>query len=248
MEWEKKKEAVDGLDKQRRREREERQFGKSDRKELDKVVICWEDRRIRSVVRRREEIRRAALEEKACVKRAGKKLEEGADTTEGGRKGGGEGSRRQTGWQRRASVLTWRDGSESDSRPHLLPETEQWRIRCITVAALPWAHVTLSYRNYHHFKCKLYHRLTGSQTEINCFSAESAVLPCQRLWIKESQLRGLSLSCLQSRAWRFLLLFFGVRVRWTVFLVLWQCNYTKITIFIWACLLLVCENFDNWHI
>lgn len=41
------------------------------------------------------------------------------------RKGGGEESRRQTGWQRRAPMLTWRDGTESDSRPHLLPETEQ---------------------------------------------------------------------------------------------------------------------------
>lgn len=36
----KKREGVDRLDKQRRRGPEERQFGKGDRKELDKVVIC----------------------------------------------------------------------------------------------------------------------------------------------------------------------------------------------------------------
>lgn len=33
--------------------------------------------------------------------------------------------------------LTWHDGTESDSRPHLLPQMEQWRIRCITETALP---------------------------------------------------------------------------------------------------------------
>ncbi len=35
-----KREGEDRLDKQRRRELVERQFGKKDRKELDKVVIC----------------------------------------------------------------------------------------------------------------------------------------------------------------------------------------------------------------
>lgn len=34
------REGVDRLDKRRRREVEERQFGQKDRKELDKVVIC----------------------------------------------------------------------------------------------------------------------------------------------------------------------------------------------------------------
>lgn len=48
----------------------ERQFGKRDGKELDKAVICWEDREIIRVLRRREEIRIVVLKEKAHVKRA----------------------------------------------------------------------------------------------------------------------------------------------------------------------------------
>lgn len=61
--------------------------------------------------------------------KVGKKLEETTDIqsscSESRGKGGGEESRRQTGRQRKAPVLTWRDGTESDSRPHLLPEMEQ---------------------------------------------------------------------------------------------------------------------------
>lgn len=60
--------------------------------------------------------------------RVGKKLEETTDiqsSSESRRKGGGEESQRQTGRQRKAPMLTWRDETESDSRPHLLPETEQ---------------------------------------------------------------------------------------------------------------------------
>lgn len=37
--------------------------------------------------------------------------------------GGEEG--KAGGWQRRAPVLTCHDRTESDSRPHLLPQTEQ---------------------------------------------------------------------------------------------------------------------------
>lgn len=115
MRSEKKKEQVDRQDKQRRSELEERQFGKTDRKDLDKVVICREDRRIISVVRRRGEIRRAVLEEKACVERARESGEEvgrkpqtlQSSSSESRRTSGGEESRRQTGWKRRAHVARW---------------------------------------------------------------------------------------------------------------------------------------------
>lgn len=128
MRSKKKKEQVDSQDKQRRSELEERQFGKTDRKDLDKVVICREDRRIISVVRRREAIRRAVLEEKACVEREwGRSWEETTDTTEQQQQ-----REQKTEWRRGAGgrragkgELTWRDGTESDSRPHLLPQMEQ---------------------------------------------------------------------------------------------------------------------------
>lgn len=39
--------------------------------------------------------------------------------------------------EKSSRVLTWRDGNESDSHPHLLLETAQWRVRCIAAAASP---------------------------------------------------------------------------------------------------------------
>lgn len=45
--------------------------------------------------------------------------------------------RKAGGRQAGRGELTWHDGTESDSRPHLLPQMEQWRIRCITETALP---------------------------------------------------------------------------------------------------------------
>lgn len=85
------------------------------------------------MARRREEIRVAVLEEKARVERAGENVEEvwrkkhrhyRAAARAEERESGGE-ERKARGWQRRAPVLTCRDGTESDSRPHLLPQTEQ---------------------------------------------------------------------------------------------------------------------------
>lgn len=73
-------------------------------------MICREDRRIISVVRGREEIRRAVLEEKARVERAresgeevGRKPQTLQSSSENRRKSGGEESRRQTGLEEESS-------------------------------------------------------------------------------------------------------------------------------------------------
>lgn len=83
------------------------------------------------MVRRREEIRIAVLEEKAYVKRTGesgeevrRKLQTLQSSSENRRKSGGKPEADGLA-ERRAPVLTWRNGTESDSRPHLLPQTEQ---------------------------------------------------------------------------------------------------------------------------
>lgn len=84
--WQRRVHEKKRQNKQRTKEPEERQFGKRDKKELDKVVICWEDRRILSVVMRRGEIRIAVLSEKRQTlekqERVRKKLEETRDSTE----------------------------------------------------------------------------------------------------------------------------------------------------------------------
>lgn len=91
-------------------ELEERRFGKWDKNELDKVVICREDRPTISMARRSEEIRRDVLEEKVHVEKVRESGEEAGGKQQRSKntgKSGGEESRRQTGWQRRAHVARW---------------------------------------------------------------------------------------------------------------------------------------------
>lgn len=97
-----------------------------------------------SVVRRREEIRRAVLEERGCIERAGER--DGGARELGGNhrnctaalRGKERVEKRKAGGRRAGrGELTWRDGTESDSRPHLLPQMEQWRIRCIRLLSPP---------------------------------------------------------------------------------------------------------------